>query len=437
MSWLTATLRSYPEIALFLSLGIGYWVGGKSYRGFSLGAVTATLLAAIAIGQLGITVSSNVKSVFFLMFLFAVGYSVGPQFVRGIAKDGLPQAIFSVIQCLLCLAAPYIAAKIAGYSVGSAAGLFAGSQTISASMGLATDAINRLGLPPDEAKRLLDAMPTAYAVTYIFGTIGSALILATLGPKLLGIDLVAACKEYEEKFGGEHELGGLNQAWHQYELRAYRIAEQGPVVGMTVAQAEAASPAGMRLYIERIRRDGVVQDAKIDAITRKPFTIFEPLVQNPEQACRLLRVALDGEGDLFRGAQEEDQLSRHRTESGYLPEQPLHRVHPGTRVLRHQLARLLDEIEEDGAGLEHADGRSAADRIMVDDRRHLVVGCDPQKVFLELLVLLEIDRHHPIGKPGFLQVHRDLVTVGCGPVMQIDHRRLREWLCKKSAISFR
>jgi putative transport protein len=266
MSWLTATLRSYPEIALFLSLGIGYWVGGKSYRGFSLGAVTATLLAAIAIGQLGITVSSNVKSVFFLMFLFAVGYGVGPQFVRGIAKDGLPQAIFSVIQSVLCLAAPYIAAKIAGYSVGSAAGLFAGSQTISASMGLATDAINRLGLAADETKRLLDAMPTAYAVTYIFGTIGSALILAMLGPKLLGIDLVAACKEYEEKFGGERELGGLSQAWHQYELRAYRVAEQGPVVGMSIAQAEAASPAGARLYVERIRRNGVVQDAKIDDV---------------------------------------------------------------------------------------------------------------------------------------------------------------------------
>lgn len=101
MSWLTATLRSYPEIAIFLSLGIGYWVGGKSFKGFSLGAVTATLLAAIAIGQLGITVSSNVKSVFFLMFLFAVGYGVGPQFVRGIAKDGIPQALFSVIQCLV------------------------------------------------------------------------------------------------------------------------------------------------------------------------------------------------------------------------------------------------------------------------------------------------------------------------------------------------
>src|ERR1700752_5358624 len=112
MDWLATTLRIHPEIAIFLSLGVGYWVGGKSFRGFSLGAVTATLLAAIAIGQLGITISPNVKSVFFLMFLFAVGYGVGPQFVRGIAKDGLPQALFSVVQCVLCLAAPYAAAKI-------------------------------------------------------------------------------------------------------------------------------------------------------------------------------------------------------------------------------------------------------------------------------------------------------------------------------------
>jgi putative transport protein len=266
MSWLTATLRSYPEIAIFLSLGIGYWVGGKSFKGFSLGAVTATLLAAIAIGQLGITVSSNVKSVFFLMFLFAVGYGVGPQFVRGIAKDGIPQALFSVVQCLLCLAAPVLAAKIAGYSLGSAAGLFAGSQTISASMGLATDAINRLGLPSDQSKALLDAMPTAYAVTYIFGTIGSALILAMLGPRLLRIDLVAACKEYEASLGANQEMGGAGQAWHHFELRAYRVQSSGPVAGLTVAQAEKLAAGDTRLFIERIRRNGKVIDATLDLV---------------------------------------------------------------------------------------------------------------------------------------------------------------------------
>lgn len=268
MSWLTSTLRSYPEVALFLSLGIGYWVGGKSFRGFSLGAVTATLLAAIVIGQLGITISPNVKSVFFLMFLFAVGYGVGPQFVRGIAKDGMPQALFAVVQCVLCLAAPLVAAKQAGYSVGSAAGLLAGSQTISASMGLATDAINRLGLSNDQSKAPLNAMPTAYAVSYIFGTVGSAILLAMLGPKLLGIDLVAACKEYEAKLGGTKEIGGAGTGWQQFALRAYRIPGAGPSVGLTVGQAEARAPSGTRLFIERIRRGIAIEEARLDFVLK-------------------------------------------------------------------------------------------------------------------------------------------------------------------------
>src|SRR6185295_7717624 len=121
--WFVGTLRSYPEIALFLSLAIGYYVGGFSYRGFALGAVTSTLLAAILIGQLGITISPNVKSVFFLIFLFAVGYGVGPQFVRGIASDGLPQALFAVVVCVLCLGAAVVASQLAGYDLGYTAGL--------------------------------------------------------------------------------------------------------------------------------------------------------------------------------------------------------------------------------------------------------------------------------------------------------------------------
>src|SRR4051794_24565257 len=139
IDWFAQTLRSYPEISIFLSLGIGYYVGKFTIRGIGLGSVTATLLAAVLIGQLGITISPNVKSVFFLMFLFAVGYGVGPQFVRGVAKAGLPQALFAAVMCAFCLGTAYVVAKVAGYDLGYAAGLYAGSQTISASMGLATD----------------------------------------------------------------------------------------------------------------------------------------------------------------------------------------------------------------------------------------------------------------------------------------------------------
>ena len=268
IDWFVQTLRSYPEIAIFLSLALGYYFGSFTYKGLGLGAVTATLIAAVIIGQLDIKIGTPLKPVFFLMFLFAIGYGVGPQFVRGIAQDGIPQALFAVVVCLFCLGAAYVGAKLAGYSVGSAAGLYAGSQTISASMGLATDAINRLGLSPEEAKKTLDAMPVAYAVTYIFGTIGSAIVLALIGPALLGIDLEAACKRYEEKHGGKKEAGGPGTAWHQFELRAYRIRAGGQVVGKTVAQAEALLPE-QRVFMQRIRRGDTIMEATADTVFRE------------------------------------------------------------------------------------------------------------------------------------------------------------------------
>ena len=91
-SYIADTLRANPQLAIFFTLAIGYWIGARKFGSFSLGAVTGTLLAGIVIGQLGIDISGQVKSVFFIMFLFAVGFGVGPQFVRGIATDGLPQA---------------------------------------------------------------------------------------------------------------------------------------------------------------------------------------------------------------------------------------------------------------------------------------------------------------------------------------------------------
>jgi putative transport protein len=269
IEWFFATLRQYPEIAIFLALGLGYYFGGFTFKGIGLGSVTATLLAAVIIGQIGITISTPLKATVFLMFLFAVGYGVGPQFVRGVAKDGLPQAIFSVVQCVFCLAVPVAIAKFVGYDLGYAAGLFAGSQTISASMGLATDAINRLGLPAEQAKSYLDSMPIAYAVSYIFGTVGSAIVIALVGPALLRINLVEACKEYEEKFGGTKQMGGAGSAWHRWELRAFRLRPGAKAVGLRAAEAEALVPDA-RVFIERIRRrDGTIEDATADSVIRE------------------------------------------------------------------------------------------------------------------------------------------------------------------------
>ncbi len=282
MDWIFATLRQYPEIAIFLSLGLGYYFGKFTFRGIGLGSVTATLLCAVLIGYLGqtgqmgqegydaIKIAGPLKPTFFLIFLFAVGYGVGPQFVRGIAKDGVPQALFSVVQCALCLVIPVAIAKLAGYDMGAAAGLYAGSQTISASMGLATDAINRAELAAGQTKEaMLDVMPVAYAVTYIFGTVGSAIVIALLGPALLRINLVDACKDYIKQLGGgDKAMGGLGSAWHRWELRAFRVKPGGKVAGKKAGDAEGLVPDA-RVFVLRLRRGGTIEEASADTVLKE------------------------------------------------------------------------------------------------------------------------------------------------------------------------
>ena len=254
--WIAETLRGSPELAIFLTLAIGFWVGSLKFGSFSLGAVTGTLLAGVLVGQLDIAISPQVKSVFFIMFLFAVGFGVGPQFVRGIANDGLPQAIFAVIISFLCLGCVYVAAIASGYGPGMAEGLLAGSQTISASIGLATDAINRSGLSADQAQAELNAIPVAYAVTYLFGTVGTGWILAFLGPKLLRINLAQECERYERDMNIRPMDGGANTAWHSYIVRAYRLKTAGLIAGKTVEDAEKSQET--RIFLENLRRDGKI-----------------------------------------------------------------------------------------------------------------------------------------------------------------------------------
>ncbi|KAB1072335.1 aspartate-alanine antiporter [Methylobacterium planeticum] len=263
IDWFVGTLRNYPELAIFLSLAIGFAIGPRKLAGFSLGNVTATLLAAVAIGQLGIAVSPNVKAAFFILFIFAIGYGVGPQFMSGLTREGPRQIGFSIVVLALCLIAPLLCARIAGLDLGYTAGLYAGSQTISASIGVASDQISRLGLTPEQVKAYNDQIPIGYAVTYIFGTIGSAIILAQLGPKLIGVDLAKACKEYEAKMGGGETLEpGLTSAYRQIELRAYRVGADRSIVGQPVG----AIWPGLRIFVERVRRGREIIEADASTV---------------------------------------------------------------------------------------------------------------------------------------------------------------------------
>jgi len=259
MQWCVQTLRDYPEIAIFLTLALGFWFGNLKFGKFSLGVVTSVLLAGVLIGQAKIVISPNVKSTFFLMFLFAVGYGVGPQFFRGLKSGGLQQVLFSVILVVACLLSAVLMGKVLHYSAGMTAGLLAGASTISAVLGVATDSINQLGVSAEEKKAMIDAMPVAYAVTYLFGTAGSAWILASMGPKLLRVDLAKECQEYEARMGGNAAEPGVMSAYTELVVRAYKVSAGNKCVNKTVAEIEAQF-APNRVFIERIRRGDQVMD---------------------------------------------------------------------------------------------------------------------------------------------------------------------------------
>ncbi len=271
MEWITNLLQHYPELAIFIALALGFWIGKFKIKKFTLGTVTSVLLVGVLIGQLKIDISGPLKSVFFLMFLFAVGYSVGPQFFRGLKKEGLPQMLFAAVMCIFCLIAPFLLAKLMGYNAGEAAGLLAGSQTMSAVLGVAEDTIGQMNISDTDKSAMVNVMPVAYAVTYIFGTAGSAWLVSDIGPRLLGgLDYVKkACKELEAKMGNndESEQPGFMPAARPVTFRAYKISNEWFKDGKSVKQLEVyLDQLGRHLFVERVRINNVVTDVKPDLV---------------------------------------------------------------------------------------------------------------------------------------------------------------------------
>jgi aspartate-alanine antiporter len=271
MEWITNLLQHYPELAIFITLALGFWIGKFKIKKFTLGTVTSVLLVGVLIGQLKIDINGPLKSVFFLMFLFAVGYSVGPQFFRGLKKEGLPQMLFAAVMCIFCLIAPFLLAKLMGYNAGEAAGLLAGSQTMSAVLGVAEDTIGQMNISDTDKSAMVNVMPVAYAVTYIFGTAGSAWLVSDIGPRLLGgLDYVKkACKELEAKMGNndESEQPGFMPAARPVTFRAYKISNEWFKDGKSIKQLEVyLDQLGRHLFVERVRINNVVTDVKPDLV---------------------------------------------------------------------------------------------------------------------------------------------------------------------------
>jgi len=254
LAWLEQFLIRYPELALFLVIAAGYWLGSFKFGAFSLGPVTGALFAGLFVGQFAhVPVSGMTKSFLFLLFLFGIGYSVGPQFMQALKRDGLKPVLLAIVVPITGLAASILVAKALRLDPGFAAGLMSGALSQSAAMGTATDAINGLALPEVDRARLVAHVAVADAVCYIFGYAGVIVFCTVIAPALLKIDLKKEALKLEQELGMTRSKPGLASAWRKFELRAYRLPEGSPLVGLTVADAEARVPE-YRLFILRLRR---------------------------------------------------------------------------------------------------------------------------------------------------------------------------------------
>lgn len=262
-------LREYPTLALFLTIGLGFLIGKIKIGNFSLGSVTSVLLVGVIIGQLEIPMSGPIKMVFFMMFLFSIGYSVGPDFFRSLRGGGLKQAMFALIMGSMCFGVTWTISYIFGYSKGETIGLFSGSQTCSALLGVGTEALGRLGLPKDVLDKELNIIPVCYAVTYIFGTLGTVIILGNLAPRLLGgIDKVkAATLELEKKLNsGEHSKDpAYVNAMERVYYRAYLVKSDFFNLPRTVHDTEKMlREKGLEVYVDRLRHEGEIKAPRHD-----------------------------------------------------------------------------------------------------------------------------------------------------------------------------
>jgi len=273
MEFIFQQLRDFPFIALFLSLGLGFFVGKFKVGKFVLGGIAGTLIMGVLLGQVGgIHVSNDIKNMFFSLFIFMVGYLGGPQFFASLKPSAIKYLLAAVMMTVLGLLAVLGLSIWAGLDVGLAAGLAAGGLTQSAIIGTAGDAINNLGLSVDAAKTLKTNVAVGYSITYIFGSIGPILAVGII-PIIMKWDLKKAAIALAAKMGGSGNLGeGEFTPLNRVNTRAFELNINSKFLNITIKDLE--EKIGSDLTIERIIVDEKGLDPAPDMILKKGNVLF-------------------------------------------------------------------------------------------------------------------------------------------------------------------
>ena len=265
-------LHQHPEIVVFLAIAIGYAMGKIKFKGFSLGSTASVLITALVLGQIGVQIPALLETIAFALFIFTIGYKVGPQLFQALKKEGLHFLILSVFFCIISLLTVIFLGKLFAFDAGTTAGILGGSLTQSTIIGTAQDAISNLNLSQSQIKLQQDNVAIAYAITYIFGIIG-LIILYRLVPLILKINLKKQAQEIQEEMGSfDNEETDENSFFSNQKLdfRTYRI-ENSKLDNKTVSDLKKMFPH--RVVVEKIKHDNKIVDAQPETIIYKQDVI--------------------------------------------------------------------------------------------------------------------------------------------------------------------
>lgn len=341
-------LQQNPYLLLFFVVGLAVWIGRASIKGYGLGMVAGAIIVGAAISVTasiyGVKLELNnfAKSLFYYLFMYGVGLRVGPSFINSLKGDGLKFTVLAVVSSVIGLALVVIGAKLFSLPPGAAGGMLAGSQTMSAAIGSAEQAVTSgvvklpAGMKPEEASGMI---ALSYGITYIWGTVGIILICKYL-PRWWGVDAKAAAKKYEEEFNvRDLEGGGGLTGYRQFGLRAYRL-ENPAQVGMSIAGFRKANPEYRIVNVSRgagqlgadpdlvlQKGDIIALGGAIEHLTGK-MALIGPEVADPKalgipmDQAEILVTNKDVVGrtfESFRGEAIAGQLQVTRVERGGVP----------------------------------------------------------------------------------------------------------------------
>ncbi len=265
MELIDAFFDAAPLAALFVTVALGYFVGKFKIGRFVLGGIAGTLLVGVAIGQFDVKIDGSIKTIFFSLFIYAVGYQGGPQFFHALNFRSLNQLLSAFIMCFMGLLTVLVAAWLFDLDRGMAAGLAAGGLTQSAIIGTAGDAIARLDVAPELIKQMETNVAVGYAVCYIFGSLGPIILVSWFFPTVMKWDIRAeALKLAKEMSGGKAELEpGQFNAVRSVVTRVFEVAADRQAAGKTALAVDKDHPD---LVIETVTRDGATLDAADDTV---------------------------------------------------------------------------------------------------------------------------------------------------------------------------